>query len=140
MTTSPTDRLIDSARNRRLHHSLLLHGPSPATLSSAAMRIAKALNCRNGKGDDDCDPCTRIDKSVHPDVRLVTTAKDRKATAVAMTDEFVDSVAILGSAEECREKIAAFVAAGVTTPIISPLAVAPGAAEEVYKALAPALQ
>jgi alkanesulfonate monooxygenase SsuD/methylene tetrahydromethanopterin reductase-like flavin-dependent oxidoreductase (luciferase family) len=70
-------------------------------------------------------------------VREAFAAKDRKATAAAMTDEFIDSVAILGSAEECREKIAAFVAAGVTTPIVSPLAAGPDAAAAAYAALAP---
>ena len=38
--------------------------------------------------------------------------KDREATAAAMTDDFIDRVAILGTAEECREKLAAFVEAG----------------------------
>ena len=54
-----------------------------------------------------------------------------------MTDDFIDRVTILGPAEQCREKLAAFVAAGVTTPVISPLAVGPNAAAEVYEALAP---
>jgi hypothetical protein len=54
-----------------------------------------------------------------------------------MTDDFIDRVTILGSAEECREKLAAFVAAGVTTPVLSPLAVSPKAAAEVFEALAP---
>jgi alkanesulfonate monooxygenase SsuD/methylene tetrahydromethanopterin reductase-like flavin-dependent oxidoreductase (luciferase family) len=64
-------------------------------------------------------------------------AKDRDATARAMTDDFIDRVTILGSAEECREKLAAFVAAGVTTPVLSPLAASPKAANDVFEALAP---
>ena len=44
---------------------------------------------------------------------------------------------ILGPAEACREQIAAFVAAGVTTPVISPLAVEPRAIEAVFEAFAP---
>jgi len=71
-------------------------------------------------------------------VRSGFAARDRKATAVAMTDEFVDSVTILGTAEACREKLAAFVRAGVTTPILSPLAAGADAAAAVYEALAPA--
>jgi len=76
-------------------------------------------------------------EGVAKDVASAFAAKDRKATAVAMTDEFIDSVTILGSAEACREKLAAFVEAGVTTPIISPLAAGPDAAAAVYEALAP---
>jgi probable F420-dependent oxidoreductase len=63
--------------------------------------------------------------------------RDREASAGAMTDDFIDNVTILGSAEECREKLAAFVEAGVTTPILSPLAAGRDAAAAVYAALAP---
>ncbi len=78
MSDSPIDRLIDSARNGHLHHSLILYGPSPSTLQSAATRISKALNCLTDSGDDDCASCTRIDKGVHPDIQIVSPAKDRK--------------------------------------------------------------
>ena len=64
---------------------------------------------------------------------------DRAASAAALTDEVVDRIAILGSTEECRAKIAEFVAAGVTTPVISPLAPSPRAVEAVFEAFAPAL-
>ena len=64
--------------------------------------------------------------------------RDRKATAAAMSDDFVDRIAIIGTADECREKLAAFVEAGITTPVISPLAATPDAAASVYEALAPA--
>jgi alkanesulfonate monooxygenase SsuD/methylene tetrahydromethanopterin reductase-like flavin-dependent oxidoreductase (luciferase family) len=57
-----------------------------------------------------------------------------------MTDDFVDRIAILGSAEACREQIAAFVAAGVTTPVIAPLARGRAGIERVFEAFAPALQ
>lgn len=64
-------------------------------------------------------------------------ARDRAATAAAMSDDFIDRVTILGSAEECREKLAAFVEAGVTTPVLAPLATGPQAVQAVYEALAP---
>jgi len=37
---------------------------------------------------------------------------DRELTRQGMTDRLVDSIAIFGSLEECRERIAAYVAAG----------------------------
>jgi probable F420-dependent oxidoreductase len=63
---------------------------------------------------------------------------DRAASAAAMTDELIDRVSILGSAEDCRRQIAEFVAAGVTTPVISPLAADRAGVERVFEALAPA--
>ncbi len=64
--------------------------------------------------------------------------KDRAAVAAAMHDELVDSIAILGTPDECREQLAAFVAAGVTTPVLSPLATSPDAAAAVFETFAPA--
>jgi alkanesulfonate monooxygenase SsuD/methylene tetrahydromethanopterin reductase-like flavin-dependent oxidoreductase (luciferase family) len=64
--------------------------------------------------------------------------RDRARVAAAMTDDMVDRIAILGTAEACREQIAAFVAAGVTTSVISPLAVDRRAVEAVFEAFAPA--
>ena len=63
--------------------------------------------------------------------------RDRAASASAMSDEFVDAITIIGSPEECREQIAAFVAAGVTTPVIAPLATRPQDVLRVFEALAP---
>ncbi len=63
--------------------------------------------------------------------------RDRAGVAAAMTDDLVDRIAILGSAEHCREQLAGFVAAGVTTPVLSPLAVDRAAIEAVFTAFAP---
>lgn len=63
--------------------------------------------------------------------------KDRAASAAAMTDDFIDRITILGTAEECRQKLAEFVAAGVTTPVISPVATSRAQALVTFEALAP---
>jgi hypothetical protein len=55
-----------------------------------------------------------------------------------MSDDFVDRIAILGSAQACREQVAAFVAAGVTTPVIAPLALDRAGVVSVLEAFAPA--
>jgi probable F420-dependent oxidoreductase len=62
---------------------------------------------------------------------------DRAVTRRGMTDRFVDSLGIFGSVEECRERIAAYVDAGVTTSIISPLAFDPEAIRRTIEGLAP---
>jgi probable F420-dependent oxidoreductase len=64
--------------------------------------------------------------------------KDRAAVAAAITDEIVDRIAIIGSADECKEQIAGFVKAGVTTPVIAPLATSREEALRIYETFAPA--
>lgn len=65
--------------------------------------------------------------------------RDRQASADAMTDDLVDRVTILGTAEQCREQIATFVEAGITTPVISPLTADPRGVVAAFEAFAPAL-
>jgi probable F420-dependent oxidoreductase len=65
---------------------------------------------------------------------------DRQASAAALSDAMIDRIAILGPAERCREQIAEFVAAGVTTPVISPLATDRRAIEAVFESFAPSLR
>lgn len=64
--------------------------------------------------------------------------KDRAGVGAAMSDDLVDRITILGPAERCREQIAEFVAAGVTTPVLSPLAIDRRGVEAVFEAFAPA--
>ncbi len=63
---------------------------------------------------------------------------DRAASAAAMSDALIDRIAILGSVERCREQIAEFVAAGVTTPVIAPIATDVAGVRAVFEAFAPA--
>jgi len=64
-------------------------------------------------------------------------AGDRKAAVAAIPDALVDELVVHGSPEQCRERIAAYVEAGVTTPIpaVLPVGVSPA---DAVKALAPA--
>jgi probable F420-dependent oxidoreductase len=64
--------------------------------------------------------------------------RDRAAVAAAITDEIVDRIAILGTPDECREQIAGFVAAGVTTPVIAPLATSREETVRMLETFAPA--
>ena len=63
--------------------------------------------------------------------------RDRAGVYVAMDDAMVDQITILGSAESCREQVAAFVDAGVTTPVLSPLTRDAAEIEAVWRAFAP---
>ena len=65
-------------------------------------------------------------------------AKDRPRNVAAVTDEMVDRIAIIGSAEHCREQLEAFAAAGVTTPMIQPFLFDEAAIWGTLEGLAPA--
>jgi hypothetical protein len=70
-------------------------------------------------------------------VAVAFAQRDRAGTAAAMTDELIDRIAILGERDACREQLARFVAGGVTTPVLSPLAGDRAGSERVFAALAP---
>ncbi|GIW45860.1 MAG: LLM class F420-dependent oxidoreductase [Candidatus Binatia bacterium] len=63
---------------------------------------------------------------------------DRALTRKGMSDRFVDALAIFGSLEECRERIAEYVAAGVHTTAISVLSFDPDVVRATLEGLAPA--
>jgi DNA polymerase-3 subunit delta' len=59
----------------RLPHGLLFTGPQGVGRFLTAVTVAKALNCLGDvKGDacDQCLPCRKIEKGVHPDVHVFT--------------------------------------------------------------------
>ena len=55
----------------------------------------------------------------------------------AVTDDMVDRLAIIGTPERCRGRLAAFVGAGVTTPMIQPFLFDEAAIWGTLEALAP---
>ncbi|MDH5737596.1 MAG: LLM class flavin-dependent oxidoreductase [Gammaproteobacteria bacterium] len=59
-------------------------------------------------------------------------AKDRDKTTGALSDELIDSIAIIGSKEECQEQIRQYAAGGITTHIIS--CVSPHESQATYDA------
>lgn len=87
--TTASELLVDTAARGELHHSIILHGPSRATLHELAVRIAKTLNCLNRSTGDDCLTCQRIDKRIHPDVHFIDVAGDRKLISVEQIREMV---------------------------------------------------
>src|SRR6058998_2314874 len=75
------------------------------------------------------------------EARAIDTAwrtKDRARNVAAVTDEMVDRLAIIGSAEHCRARLAEFAAAGVTTPMIHPFLFDEAAIWRTLESLAPA--
>jgi hypothetical protein len=63
-------------------------------------------------------------------------AKDRQAAAAAAPWELIEDTFVFGTAEEMKERLGAFVAGGVTLPILTPITT-PDKAGELIEALAP---
>jgi alkanesulfonate monooxygenase SsuD/methylene tetrahydromethanopterin reductase-like flavin-dependent oxidoreductase (luciferase family) len=66
------------------------------------------------------------------------TAKDRAGNLAAVTDEMIDRIAVIGTAEQCRARLREFVAAGVTTPMVHPFLFDEASIRLVFESLAPA--
>src|SRR3989441_5180951 len=64
-------------------------------------------------------------------------AKDRARNVAAVTDDIVDRLAIIGTPKHCRKRLAAFVKAGVTTPLIQPFLFDEAAIWRTFEALPP---
>jgi probable F420-dependent oxidoreductase len=65
-------------------------------------------------------------------------ARDRERNVGAVTDAMIDRLAIIGPADYCRARLAEFVAAGVTTPMIQPFLFDEAAIWNTFESLAPA--
>lgn len=70
-------------------------------------------------------------------IREAWEAKDRARNLASVTDDMIDRIAVIGSAETCRARLEAFRAAGVTTPMVHPVAGDEASAVAILEALAP---
>ncbi len=64
-------------------------------------------------------------------------AKDRARNLAGVTDDLIDRLAIIGPAAYCKARLAAFAAAGVTTPMIHPFLFDEAAVWAAFEQLAP---
>jgi probable F420-dependent oxidoreductase len=64
-------------------------------------------------------------------------AKDRGRNLAAVTDDLIDRLAIIGTAEHCRARLEAFAEAGVTTPMVHPFLFDEAAVWGAFEGLAP---
>ncbi len=63
--------------------------------------------------------------------------KDREQTATALSDELIDEIAVIGDAGHCRDVVREFMAEGITTPVINPIADSPEQIAATFEAFAP---
>jgi DNA polymerase III subunit delta' len=64
------DHLRRAIAQGRVPHAYLFTGPPGVGKSTTALALAAAMNCESapGEGCDDCSPCERIARGLHPDV------------------------------------------------------------------------
>jgi probable F420-dependent oxidoreductase len=63
--------------------------------------------------------------------------RDREKTEAAFTDEMIDAITLIGNEERCRDRVAEFVDAGLTTPMYHAFVPSPEEAWKTLVALAP---
>jgi DNA polymerase-3 subunit delta' len=80
-------RLRAKLREGRFPHGLIFSGPAGVGKHTAALMIAKALNCTNAATTDDfCDLCTscrKIEAGTHPDVMTISVEEDASQIKIA---------------------------------------------------------
>jgi DNA polymerase III subunit delta' len=80
---SAPDWLRAALAHDRLAHAYLLTGPRGVGRRRLALEIASALNCVadnvDERPDHECQQCRLIERNVHPDVRVVRRAPERRA-------------------------------------------------------------
>jgi DNA polymerase III subunit delta' len=81
------DRLRAKLREGRFPHGLIFSGPTGVGKHTAALMIAKALNCTQATTPDDfcdrCPSCRKIEASTHPDVMTISVEEDASQIKIA---------------------------------------------------------
>ncbi len=106
------DWLRAAIRHDRLAHAYLLTGPRGVGRRTFALEIASALNCLAAdveqRPDHACQQCRMIERGVHPDVRGVRRAPERRAILMRAPSpagpqrEYADNVEFIQSDAQLR--------------------------------------
>ena len=76
-------------------------------------------------------------EDVAREIREGWAAGDRKRTAAALSDEMIDEIAIIGTREECQNRLLEYAEGGIHTHIVSCLAFEPQTVDATYRAFTP---
>ena len=93
----------------RLAHAYLITGPRSVGKRTFALEIAQAVNCLAPEVDDrpdrTCQQCRLIERGVHPDVRVVKRAPERRMIAMRASGsprEYADNVEFIQADAQLR--------------------------------------
>lgn len=81
--------LRGALKKERLHHAYLFLGPEGVGKKTVALALAMAVQCQELAHDScgRCDGCVRVQRSNHPDVRLVAPLSGRKEITIQQVRE-----------------------------------------------------
>lgn len=90
------DRLAARAARGEVAHAYGLFGPRSVGKRTVALRLAQTLECeaRVPGGCGACLSCRKIERGIHPDVRLVARAGDRKLIGIEQIREMQADLAL----------------------------------------------
>ncbi|MBV9578335.1 MAG: DNA polymerase III subunit delta' [Chloroflexi bacterium] len=96
----------------RLAHAYLITGPRAVGKRTFALEIAQALNCKAAavadRPDHTCQQCSMIQRGIHPDVRVVRRAPERRMISLrppassGPPRDYVDNVQFIQSDAQLR--------------------------------------
>ena len=91
-------KLLDAHNKERLHHALLLSGPSGTGIEEFAVNFAARILCLNSTGYDaacgNCKSCSLFAAGNHPDLKLIEPESAGKGIKVEAIREVVDYINI----------------------------------------------
>jgi probable F420-dependent oxidoreductase len=71
------------------------------------------------------------------EIREGWTTGDRARTAAAISDELIDEIAIIGTREQCQQRVLDYARGGIHTHVVSCLGFEPDVVDATYRAFAP---
>ena len=91
-------KLSARAARGEIAHAYGLFGPRSIGKRTVALRIAQMLNCLDPKqpagGCGVCISCTKIERGIHPDVRLIERDREKKDIAIDQITEMQQDLAL----------------------------------------------
>jgi len=87
------DRLIRSAREKRVSHALLFYGPPGCGKFATALSFAQYLNCSDPGPHDSCGvcpSCLKAAKNIHPDIHFIFPVANLRGNTKPVSDHFLD--------------------------------------------------
>src|SRR5579883_1047413 len=91
------ERLRTKLREGRFPHGLIFSGPEGVGKHTAALMIAKALNCLNATPGDSCDECAacrKIESGTHPDVITISVEDEATQIKIAQVRQLLNMLGL----------------------------------------------